>query len=521
MKLQGRPHSDIQASEAVVAAGTKLADDGDVERAVLRLGLKRACSDSSTQHRSASSTKPSFKIELPPPRYLPICTLKSAQPSRFFFTAEFPRPSHPILDTPNISGYRASHHEITTPLATPSDEKIANMSGTQINQSQESQENTQSEEELGTLADDAVNTDREPTDGIEAWLGNAIHMTVSSITDAASNESITLVAQTLPAPISQIATKPNEPMLFQTSAFFSLMSALQQHVVANTIKYIQVLRAVPTGFNLNSVPSSPVSTSGHINVADGYFASRIFTSTTVFVDRHDQYAKYAEHTPAVSSPSLAVPPSTTHFSLLERFIPPSSTQEFLDLFSTFKPSVLADRIAELSPNGTLLFIYPTKRGAETFKSDYLSPILDPVLRNVVTRNGMSARIGVQLGSMPVIEHMGSFEDLGLKIGSLLQAFETTTGTARYSLRYATKSFVHIHKKVWTEWYIKQESSKIRHVTTQYLGQKNEPTGHNSLNQVMLMREIIEGIEQRTYGPGEGPGPEAAIEVGIFVIKRTA
>jgi hypothetical protein len=34
-----------------------------------------------------------------------------------------------------------------------------------------------------------------------------------------------------------------------------------------------------------------------------------------------------------------------------------------------------------TPNGgSLLFVYPTKKGASTFKSQYLGPILDPLLR---------------------------------------------------------------------------------------------------------------------------------------------
>lgn len=332
------------------------------------------------------------------------------------------------------------------------------------------------------------------------------------------------MAQTLPEPIAFPEPKPNEPTIFQTTAFPPLMNALQAKASTNSIEYIHITQAVPTGFNLNSLPSSPASTPGPSNAQGDYFTSKIINSAVAFANRHDNYTKGNEHAPSVSSPMLAVPPSSTDFGLLERYIPPSSSQEFTDLFSVGGPSALTDRLAELSPfGGTLLFIYPTKTGAEKFKKEYLSPILDPVLRSVATRNGLSLDICRDLGTMTSVEHLVPFEGLKRKVAALLARYgrnAVALNKPLYSLLYASKALVPVHQKMWKQWYNKQESPKIRHITTQYLTRARQATGNAALSQVLLMREILDGLEQRDYETGEGPEEGAGLEVGVFVIKRT-
>ena len=263
-----------------------------------------------------------------------------------------------------------------------------------------------------------------------------------------------------------------------------------------------------------------------MNTSEDYFTSRVFSSAVALVDRHDTFTRRNDNTlsTAVLSPSLAVPPASTDFTLLERFIPPSSTQEFMDFFTLGSPSILADRLVELSPDGgTLLFIYPTKVGAETFKTEYLNPILDPILRSVITSHCLSLEIGVELGTMASINHLVSFEGLKRKVNMLLRELSRSTiptSKARYTLLHANKSAVHVHRKVWTQWYLKQEAPKIRHVTTQYLSRARKQFGNENVNQVMLMRSIVEGVEQRDYVHGGSPTEQDGIEVGVFVIRRS-
>ena len=304
------------------------------------------------------------------------------------------------------------------------------------------------------------------------------------------------------------------------------MSVLQENLSTSSTQYIQVTHAVPANFALTSLPSSPPTTPSIINPPEDYFTSRVFSSAVALVDRHDTFTRRNDLTmsPFVLSPSLAVPPSSTDFALLERYIPPSSAQEFLDLFTLSGPSVLADRLVELSPDGgTLLFIYPTKVGAETFKTCYLNPILDPILRSVITSHCLSLDIGVELGTMASISHLVPFEGLKRKLNMLLRGLSggtVPTSKARYTLVHANKSMVHVHRQVWKQWYLKQEAPKIRHVTTQYLSRARKQLGNENVSQVMLMRSIVEGIEQRDYGRGESSEEQEGIEVGIFVIRRS-
>ncbi|MCJ1293373.1 hypothetical protein MMC34_004927 [Xylographa carneopallida] len=338
--------------------------------------------------------------------------------------------------------------------------------------------------------------------------------------------TIKVVAQTLPAPVSLPPSKPTEPAVTPTTAFPSLMGVLQGKLLTSSTQYIQVTHAVPANFALTSLPSSPPSTPGLMNPPEDYFTSRIFSSAVALVDRHDTFTRRNDNTmsPATLPPSLAVPPASIDFALLERFIPPSSTQEFMDLFTLGSPSILADRLVELSPDGgTLLFIYPTRVGAETFKTDYLNPILDPILRSVITSHCLSLDIGVELGTMASANHLVPFEGLKRKVNILLRGLSRGTGPtskARYTLLHANKSTVHVHRKVWTQWYLKQEAPKIRHVTTQYLSRARKPLGNENVNQVMLMRSIVEGVEQRDYVHGGSPTEQDGIEVGIFVIRRS-
>ena len=352
-------------------------------------------------------------------------------------------------------------------------------------------------------------------------------MPVLELTETPSvRGTIKVVAQTLPSPIYFPPPKPEEPDLAPTTAFPSLMSALQDKLLTGSTQYIQVTHAVPANFALTSLPSSPPTTPGITNPQEDYFTSRVFSSAVALVDRHDTFTRRNDNTiiPLLHSPNLAVPPSSTDFALLERYIPPSSAQEFMDLFSLGGPSILADRLVELSPDGgTLLFIHPTKAGAETFKTDYLSPILDPILRSVITSHCLSLDIGVELGTMASVDHLVSFESLRRKINMLLRKLSHGTGTTSktlYNILHANISTVHVHRKVWTQWYLKQEAPKIRHVTTEYLRRARKQIGNENVNQVMLMRSIVEGVEQRDYGHGGNPEEQGGIEVGVFVIKRS-
>ncbi|MCJ1282651.1 hypothetical protein MMC26_001976 [Xylographa opegraphella] len=585
LKHQGRSLSDQPRVDGTAAVSESLVLEETEAFPQHTFELKRACSVASTLHpcssRSASaSAKPFFRIQLPPRDFFNIRS--NGRPgSQAQEPLKLPQaPS--MLDSPTVEEH-GSASSMITPLATPTHERptassvipplatsthersAASFTQEIVNDavvrhgdfpSSKSRSQTSANMDstiLGASATDAENveilqggssgpgdvgTDNRPAissggadDGelmaTEPWLQEAMRVSAFEFTETSSiRGTIKVVAQTLPAPVSLPRPKPTEPVVVATTAFPSLMDVLQRKLLTSSTQYIQVTHAVPVNFALTSLPNSPPGTPGITNPPEDYFTSRVFSSAVALADRHDTFTPRNNNTElsALLSPSLAVPPASTDFALLERFIPPSSTQEFMDLFTLGSPSVLVDRLVELSPDGgTLLFIYPTKVGAETFKTDYLNPILDPILRSVVTSHCLSLDIGVELGTMASINHLVSFEGLTRKVNMLLRGLSRgtiPTSHARYTLLHANKSTVHLHRKVWTQWYLKQEAPKIRHVTTEYLSRARKQLGNESVNQVMLMRSIVEGVEQRDYVHGGGPSEQGGIEVGVFVIRRS-
>ncbi|MCJ1398472.1 hypothetical protein MMC11_001672 [Xylographa trunciseda] len=573
LKLQGRSLSEQPPLHGTATVEMSLELEDTEESSAERLELKRACSVPSTlpysPSRSSSATaKPSFKIQMPPRGFFNAISTsftRGGQPmSR---EQEPPKLSQAMtmLDSPTMEGIRTPPPMIT-PIATPTHEMQASLF-TQVSVDDSVHEHSESSTGklrsqpttdmdsimLGGPPTDAENLDTlqgeshipgnggtgnsQPTTSselyygdlitTEPWLKEAMRVSAFELNDASRfRGTIKVVAQTLPSPVSLPPPKPHESAVVPTTAFSSLMSVLQEKLLTNSTQYIQVTHAVPANFALTSLPSSPPTTPGLIHPQEDYFTSRVFSSAVALVDRHDTFTRRNDHSrmPALLSPSLAVPPSSTDFALLERYIPPSSIEEFMDLFSSSGPSILSDRLVELSPDGgTLLFIYPTKVGAETFKTDYLNPILDPILRSVITSHCLSLDIGVELGTMASINHLVPFEGLKRKVNMLLRGLGRgtgSTGKARYALLHANKSTVHVHRKVWTQWYLKQEAPKIRHVTTEYLRRARKQVGNENVNQVMLMRSIVEGVEQRDYGHGGSLEEQGGIEVGVFVIRRS-
>ena len=258
---------------------------------------------------------------------------------------------------------------------------------------------------------------------------------------------------------------------------------------------------------------------------EDYFNFGVFSSAVPVINHHESLGRAAEHTPVPSSPSLAVPPSSISLALLERIIPPGSMQEYHDLFVPTGPSALVNRLVELSPNkGTMLFIHPTKEGAATFASRYLGPILDPVLRTMINSHNLSADIASDLGTMEAVEHLLSFEAMKRKINTLLGRLNRGAASSKgmsYSLIYSSKEKVHVERRVWTDWFVQQETSRFRHVTTRYFQRARRLPDQPHVNYAVLTREIVEGLAERRYNPGEEPGSGDGIEVGVYVIRRNA
>ncbi|EAU35893.1 predicted protein [Aspergillus terreus NIH2624] len=360
-----------------------------------------------------------------------------------------------------------------------------------------------------------------------SWLENATESTVSSLSLSNSRgEAVKVVSQMLPYPRpadKTVAVPPNEDV------FGALLHAVQHHFQNGHPPYINITHAVPEQFSLSNLPSSPPNTPRSPFSADDYFSSGVFSSAAVVSAYHDFRGPIQAK--ASHFPMPIVPPFSVHISVLERYLPPSSAQEYKDLFCPSRPSFLVDRLCELSPDGgSLLFVYPTRRGASTFKSQYLGPILDPLLRQLVVVNELSADIGRYLGKLSSVAHMEDFDTMRDNLMHLCDSLSSSS--SRFSVVDARKGNVHLDRQVWTEWYIHQEKSRMKEVLSVYWQNGRRLPANKRMSSVssnylledkevtsaMLLGDILDGIRRRPYG--EEMEPRDGVELGVFVIRRS-
>ncbi|EEP82419.1 predicted protein [Uncinocarpus reesii 1704] len=380
-----------------------------------------------------------------------------------------------------------------------------------------------------------TNQNQYPEDSSDGWLQDAILPLVSSLPLPKSpGESVKLVSQTLPCPPSDSSA----PALPQC-AFTPIVKAIQNRFQQDDSPYINIVHAVPPMFSLSSLPTSPPSTPHLLFGGDDYFSNTIFSSAVAVPSypHSDPGAFQASAGHHISTP--IVPPFSVHVAIVERYLPPSSPQEYRSLFLNEGPSMLRDRLFELSPGGgSLMFIYPTKKGADTFIDNYLSPILAPHLRQLAVINGISSDVGNALGRLPAIAYMDDFEGMRARVLALCDAISSKNHTSsnlacrktNFTMTYAGKSNVPLDRKLWTEWYIQQETPRAREILNHYWrkghrlpdnamtnASQRHPTTHE-VTGASLLREIINGVRHRPYP--DGFEPDCGLELGVFVIRRS-
>lgn len=230
----------------------------------------------------------------------------------------------------------------------------------------------------------------------------------------------------------------------------------------NRQAYIHVSHAISPAFPLNRVPSTPPCTGGMAGTpgdgrtpdvgpsgqrpddssAGGYFSPSVFNSIVL-----------ARSMPA-TAPNPILPPSSLHYSLFERYIPPPTIAEDSLLFHPTR-SPLLDRLSELSPcTGTLLFIYPTLAGAQTFLDSYLSPVLDPLLRNFMVLYGLKESLLWEIRKMESVPQMRSY-------AALVTAMQQFAQNANAKVVFSCRRSIRVREVAWREWWAEQECSRIR------------------------------------------------------------
>ena len=443
---------------------------------------------------------------------------------------------------------------------------------------------------------------------------------------SASENEVKVVCQTLPhPPRSRSSAQPGasedtiaaqhtwgeRPPYTSPTVIVAVTNAIQETYRKHGRRpFIQVHHAVESSMvNLEQLPSSPPLTGGacysfsnpsspsyftfgalSMEMGDnaGYFARTVFNTavpvlpaiaTTAVPNApsdlasYDAWAKRQEAAP-LPSPNPIVLPLSHQISVLERYIPPASPHDDQKIFSNVS-STLVDRLFELSPSGgTLLFIYPTRTGAETFAKGYLGPILEPLLRRLMSLHGMPESFCESLDKMRAIEFMKEYEGLKAKIINICtrarsdlggrqpaqrrsrsgsssngsrggrsssrsgsnndrSSSSSTSGgnspSSSIQLVYSRKATVHLSPEYWKEWWISQEASRIKKTISVYyeMGYKmpeNMAPGD-------LERAIIDGVRpmwtpQIREGQGFKPRPTLVaeltppMEVAVFIMRRT-
>ncbi|KAJ5588225.1 hypothetical protein N7537_010903 [Penicillium hordei] len=370
------------------------------------------------------------------------------------------------------------------------------------------------------------NDDMDCQQDIGSWLDHGIDLTASSLALCKTRgEAIKIVSQTLPYPRTsdQAVSGPKTD-----SVFSSMVQAVHNHLQPGQSPYINVTHAVPEQFSLSNLPHSPPSTPRSPTAAEDYFNATVFSSAAVVGAYHDYRGPLQRQ--MSHAPMPIVPPRSVNISVLERYLPPASAQEYHDLFCRTRPSFLVDRMSELSPNGgSLLFVYPTKKGASTFKSQYLGPILDPLLRQLVVVNELSADVGRYLGKLSSVSQMDDFATMKANIVALCESLSDNDSSSRFHVANAGRGEAHLDRNLWAEWFIHQEKARMKEVLSLYWqnGRRSSKNASSGCSGMMgnkevtssgLLSEICDGIRKRRYY--EDNEPRDGIELGVFVIRRT-
>ncbi|EMD00669.1 hypothetical protein BAUCODRAFT_60933 [Baudoinia panamericana UAMH 10762] len=347
------------------------------------------------------------------------------------------------------------------------------------------------------------------------WVVDAVQVLVQNLRHASlSSNPLRVLSHALPSPSAT------------GHIFPEVISAIHNSTPSSPTVWVNVFHAIPGRFNLADLPTSPPSTPGPPIGGDDYFTQKVFDSAVPISDYQQDLSSLPR------SPRPVVPPSSIDVSVVERYIPPSTLFEFTDMFNTQGPSILVDRLVELSPHsGSLLFVYPTRTGARTFLDQYLSPIIDPLLRSICVLHGLSSDLSRQLGSMPAVDRLLEHTDVERQVRRLCDTLTQRSTSmqrfhgrrAKFELQYSAKKEVPVSRETWArDWWTKQEKSRVREVVTQYAQQAQTRSSNEHVERpatpTELIQRLLDGVTKNPYKPGQTP--TKGIEVSILVIKRS-
>jgi hypothetical protein len=371
------------------------------------------------------------------------------------------------------------------------------------------------------------------TSGERAWLEGAVqalrefYAASKSVNNRLTFRAVlNLRTSPIPNPLLKVLSHALPSPSHTGHAYTSIIEAIHDSTPTSPTMWINLFHAIPGRFNLEELPTSPPNTPGPPIGGDDYFTQKIFGSAVPITDYQQDLSSLPR------SPRPVVPPNSIDVSIVERYIPPSSPREFKGMFSVDGPSILIDRLIELSPhNGSLVFIYPTKVGAQTFMQEYLSPILDPVLRSTVTANGLSSELCQSLGSMPAVNFLPGHAELERKTIALCAHLTQRSATmsrfhghrAKFSVVHSSTKEVPLSRQAWAkDWWTKQEKTRVAEVVVRNAQEAQTKSSNRYVDRppsaTELWQKLLKDVENRPYDVGTEP--KRGVEVAMFVIKRS-
>jgi hypothetical protein len=362
-----------------------------------------------------------------------------------------------------------------------------------------------------------------------------------------SNSQVRILTHALPTPSTQ------------GHCFPMILNQVHANLSPRRTTWISHWHAVSGRFNVAELPTTPPSTPGAPGLGDDYFTTRVFDSAVAVPDyQWGPNVPITQPGPSMQLrvaptqlPRPAVPPSSVHISITERYIPPATSSEFADLFDPMSGrSLLSDRLIELcDDSGVLVFIYPTQKGGQTFVKDYLGYVLDPLLRRMMVVNELTADVCQSISSMKSVAYLPTFEDMAARMEAFCEKLNssdafpstklhsTSSQSVKYTLLESHPKYIKLSADVWTGWWTGQEKPRIRQVFEDFIrihpGRGKASHSLNSLsmsaasrlrdvssqsgNAMSYIIDVIEGLkkaaEERLQDPKE------AVEVGFFVIRK--
>ncbi|KAK5116950.1 hypothetical protein LTR62_006671 [Meristemomyces frigidus] len=342
-----------------------------------------------------------------------------------------------------------------------------------------------------------------------SWLDGALQVLLESLRTAPlPSNPLRVLSHALPSPSSTGHMFPR------------VLESIHDSTPGSPTEWINVFHAIPGRFNLADLPTSPPSTPGPPLGGEDYFTQKVFDSAVPITDYQGDLSSLPR------SPRPIVPPSSINIAIVERYIPPTSANEFADMFNTHGPSILVDRLVELSPNnGCLTFIYPTKTGGQTFMRDYVDPLWAPLLRSICVSHGLSSDVGKSLGTMSAVERLLEHDELERSIKRLCNTLNRQRPGLRrphhrkadFNLVYSAKRNVCLSREVWArDWWTKQEKPRIRDIVVRYSQEAQKKSSNEYIERpataTELIQQLLDGMVNKAYA--EGQSPSEGIEVGV-------